>query len=331
MAVGGKFAMQAKYTYDPNQELLALGLSNVAGSFMFAYPTTGSFSRTAVNAMLGATSLVSCALSATLVFIATYCLLPVMKYLPLSALAPIIIQGAIGVISVKDFMVAFKTSYSEFIVMLMTFAVSLALTVKEGLATGFILSILNTLRLLASPNMAVLGQLPDGQFRDLRNFKDAVQLKQAVVVRMDARLGFFNSRKFKEFCLHCMEVRKRHGDEIRYLIIDARPINHIDQTGMEMLESLSESLEEHEQKLILVAVKSPVLLRLTRAGIPEQISKHGGFVCSDMTHALEILNDEDPRGSRAQVEVSQILARAGKSQREMPTNLPNILAKCTGL
>jgi MFS superfamily sulfate permease-like transporter len=115
--------MAAKYEYDPNQELLALGVANVAGSFMGAYPSTGSFSRTAVNAMLGATSLFSCALSAWIVFLATYVLLPVIRYLPLAALAPIIIVGAIGVISMKDFKSAYGSSKTEFFVMSMTFAV----------------------------------------------------------------------------------------------------------------------------------------------------------------------------------------------------------------
>jgi high affinity sulfate transporter 1 len=318
MAVGGKFAMAAKYEYDANQELLALGISNLAGSFMSAYPTTGSFSRTAVNAMLGATSLLSCALSAILVFIATYVLLPVIRYLPLAALAPIIIQGAIGVISFKDFKNAYSTSKPEFVVMLFTFTVSLGLTVKEGLATGVALSVLKTLRDLANPNLCVCGLMPDDSFRDIRNFTEAVQIPNTVVVRMDARLGFFNSRKMKEFCLQALAVRKKHDDHIKFLVIDAKPINNIDLTGAEMLEGLSESLEEHEQTLIIAGLKTPVMASLTSAGFTKHLKHHGGHVCTDMEHALNIVTAKDARGSKNWSDNEEIVKKAENSRRTMP-------------
>jgi SulP family sulfate permease len=316
IAVGGKFAMAAKYEYDPNQELLALGVANVAGSVFGAYPTTGSFSRTAVNAMLGATSTFACAQSACVVFVATYVLLPVIQYLPLAALAPIIIQGAIGVVSVKDFKAAFGSSRTEFVVMLLTFCVSLILTVKEGLAVGFILSVLKTLRDLANPNFAVLGQLEDGSFRDVRNFPDARLVANTVAVRMDARLGFFNARKFKEFCLTTLNVRRNYGDEIEYLMIDARPINHVDLTGGEMLESLAESLQGHGQKLVVANLKSPVLACLAGAGVTNHLEKHGGFICADMSHAMAIITKQDVRGSVAHKDVVDLVERAAESEKE---------------
>jgi SulP family sulfate permease len=317
VAVGGKFAMQAKYEYDPNQELLALGIANVAGSVMGAYPTTGSFSRTAVNAMLGATSLLACALSATVVFIATYVLLGVIRYLPLAALAPIIIQGAIGVVSMKDFKSAWGSSKAEFVVMVVTFVTSLVLTVKEGLGAGFVLSVLTTLRNLANPNMAVCGQLPDGTFRDIRNFPDARQLPNAIVVRMDARLGFFNSRKMKEFCLTALNVRKNHaleGEDVEYLIIDGRPINHIDLTGSEMLESLSESLHSHGQKLIVASLKTPVLKVLDECGLQKHLIHHDGHLLPDMDAALKVINKQESF-SDADRAVEEMVERGKQSSK----------------
>merc|ERR1719478_804624 len=113
IAVGGKFAMAARYQYDPNQELIALGVSNLVGGVVSGYPTTGSFSRTAVNAIFGATSLVSCGISSIMVVAAIYVLLWLVATLPLASLAPIIIQGAIGVISVHEFKIAFRASKLE--------------------------------------------------------------------------------------------------------------------------------------------------------------------------------------------------------------------------
>merc|ERR1719160_1813253 len=109
---------------------------NLAGGISLAYPTTGSFSRTAVNASFGATSSLAGFISAFLVLLAIYILLDTIAYLPLASLAPLIIQGAIGVINFKEFGEAYRMSGPEFGVMAATFLVSLGMTVKQGLLVG---------------------------------------------------------------------------------------------------------------------------------------------------------------------------------------------------
>jgi len=302
LAVGGKFASQARYDYNPNQELLALGLSNVAGGLMSGYPTTGSFSRTAVNAMLGATSLIACALTSVVVFMAIYILLPAIALLPLGSLAPIIIQGAIGVVSIHDFALAWGSSRAEFVVMASTFAVSLALTVKEGLLVGFVLSVLKTMHDLANPNLAVCGRLGDNSFRDIRNFTQAELIPEAVVVRMDARINFANSRKMKEFCLKAVQVREARGENIKFLIVDGKSINHVDLTGCEMLEVLAETLHARGTHLILANLKGPVSKYLAAAGITKALAKHGGHLSLDMQQAIAIINGADPMPASKMVE-----------------------------
>lgn len=294
MAVGGKFAMQARYPYDSNQELIALGVSNIMGSFMHAYPTTGSFSRTAVNALFGATSTVAAIVSSLVVLAAMLFMLPVVAGLPYASLAPIIIQGAVGVINFKDFRLACGASLAEFFVMVATLVVSLAMTVKEGLLVGFVFSILKTMNDLANPNLVVCGRLRDGAFRDVRNFPHAELLPKAVVVRMDARLSFANSRKMKEFLTHAVQVRETQGDTIEFVVIDCKAINHVDLTGCEMLESLAESLQQRKQSLILANLKGPVSRCLDAAHVPQMVKKHGGHLCIDMDQAIAIINGASP-------------------------------------
>jgi len=315
MAVGGKFAAQNRYSYDPNQELLALGFSNVAGAMMSGYPTTGSFSRTAVNATFGATSLLACAMSSVLVFLSVILLLPVVALLPLAALAPIIIQGAIGVVDMHHFLVAYKANRAEFTVMLSTFVVSLALSVKEGLLVGFVLSVLKTMNDLGNPNMAVEGRLPDGSFRDIRNFPKAEILPKAVVVRMDARLSFANARKLKEFALKAVQVRESQGEEIEFVCLDAKSINHVDLTGCEMLQVLAESLNSRDQRLIIANLKGPVSKCLSRAGLPDALKKHRGHLCIDMELAVGIIYGEDPR--KASEDLHDLVKRVDTARQAM--------------
>jgi SulP family sulfate permease len=309
VAVGGKFAMQGRYEYDPNQELLALGFANLSSALMSGYPGTGSFSRTAVNAMLGATSLFATFISSILVALAVLFLLPVIEYLPLASLAPIIIQGALGVIDSHGFVVAMRASKSEFFVMLATLLTSLGLTVKEGLLVGFILSVLKTMYDLANPNLVICGRLPDNTFRDVRNFPNAEIVPKAVVVRMDARLGFANSRKMKEFCARAVKVREDMGEEILYVVIDAKSINHIDLTGCEMLEMLAESLKSRKQGLIVANLKGPASRCLMNAEVPKSLRKQGGHLCIDMEQALAIVRGEDKDGLKSVEDMKQLVKR----------------------
>merc|ERR1711907_904497 len=102
---------------------------------------------------------------------------------------------------------------------------------------------------LANPNMAVLGRLADGAFRDVRNFPSAESLPRAVIVRMDARLNFANSRKMKEFCVKAVNVREKLGEDVEYVIIDSKAMNHVDLTGCEMLEVLASTLHSQGKRL----------------------------------------------------------------------------------
>lgn len=307
MAVGGKFAAQARYNYEPNQELIALGMTNVASSIMSGYPVTGSFTRTAVNAQFGATSLLAGAISSLIVFAAMYVLLPVIALLPLAALAPIIIQGAIGVITFSDFKTAFKSSPSEFVVMAATFVVSLTLTVKEGLLVGFILSVLKTMNDLANPNLVVCGRKSDtGEFRDIRNFPEADLIPRTVVIRMDARLSFANTRKLKEFCLKCVQVREREGDQIDFIVVDCKSINHVDLTGSEMLEELADTFKSRSQALILANVKGALAACLKAMGVPHHLEKFGGHCCHDMPDAMKIVAGADC-GKEAKVNMDNLV------------------------
>jgi SulP family sulfate permease len=328
MAVGGKFAMQNRYEVVPNQELLALGLSNIASAVMSGYPGTGSFSRTAVNAMFGATSLVSVFITSMMVALAVFFLLPIIEYLPLASLAPIIIQGALGVISTHDFVVAFSASKAEFFVMLATFSVSLALTVKEGLLIGFVFSVMKTMHDLANPNLAVCGRLQDGSFRDLRNFPNAEIIRHAVVVRMDARLSFANSRKLKEFCARAVKVRESQKDQIQYVVIDGKSINHVDLTGCEMLEVLAESLKSRGQGLIVANLKGPAAKCCIRAGVAPILRKHGGHLCIDMEQALAIVFGHDKDGLRSQQDIKQLVKRVDDANLMINSHNGSLLS-CT--
>ena len=258
IAVGGKMANEKRYSYDANQELLALGAANVGGAFMGAFPITGGFSRTAVNAMFGASSPLAGALTSIIVVIAVYSLMPVVEMLPLAALAPLIIHGAIGVTDFKAFIPTFKGNKLDFLIMLFTFLMSLGLTVKEGLITGVALSILKLTYEVAMPNLAVCGQVEDGTFRDVRYYPEGQMIPKSVVVRMDAGISFANTRRLQEFCMRAMSAASKADSSVSHLILDCKSVNGTDMTGCEAIENLAISLEKRKKSLVLANLKAPL-------------------------------------------------------------------------
>lgn len=301
IAVGGKMANEKRYSYDANQELLALGAANVGGAFMGAFPITGGFSRTAVNAMFGASSPLAGALTSIVVVIAVYSLMPVVELLPLSALAPLIIHGAIGVTDFKAFIPTFKGNKLDFLIMVATFLVSLGLTVKEGLITGVSLSILKLTYEVAMPNLAVCGQVEDGTFRDVRYYPEGRMMPKCVVVRMDAGLSFANTRRLQEFCMRAMAAASKADSSVSHLILDCKSVNGTDMTGCEAIENLAISLEKRKKSLVLANLKAPLTKAMFAAGVDKHIEAHSGHLCWNMGQAIELVNGGDPAAAKKSV------------------------------
>lgn len=301
IAVGGKMANEKRYSYDANQELLALGTANIGGAFMAAFPITGGFSRTAVNSMFGASSQLAGGLTSVVVILAAYLLMPVVEVLPLSALAPLIIHGAIGVTDFKSFIATFKANKLDFVIMVLTFVVSLGMTVKEGLATGVCLSILKLTYEIAMPNIAICGQVDDGTFRDFRYYPEAQMTPKCVVLRMDASLSFANTRRLQEFSLRAMNVAAAADPSVSYLILDCKSVNGTDMTGCEAIENLAITLEKRKMHLLLANLKAPFTKALFAAGVDKHLTHHGGHLCWNMAQAISVVNGGDPESAMESV------------------------------
>eukprot|EP00929_Paragymnodinium_shiwhaense_P031034 TRINITY_DN17476_c0_g1_i1.p1 TRINITY_DN17476_c0_g1~~TRINITY_DN17476_c0_g1_i1.p1 ORF type:complete len:738 (+),score=158.94 TRINITY_DN17476_c0_g1_i1:41-2215(+) len=307
VAVGGNLATKHRYRFDPNQELVALGLGNAASAIMAGFPITGGFSRTAVGALFGATSQLAGLIAACVVLVAMYTILPVVELLPKVALSPLIIQGAISVTSFRSFTEALHTSPSEFGIMMLTFLVSLALTVKEGLMVGLALSVLKLLHDVAVPNIAVCGRVSDGTFRDIRYYPEATMLKNGVVVRLDAAISFANARRFKEFCERAMQAKASVEEKLpEYLIMDFKSVNGVDISGVEMLESLAQILNQRGQHLLIANLKGPITASLLTAGLDKKLSKHKGQLCWNMEQAVSLVAFEGKKREDAQEAIDDL-------------------------
>lgn len=243
-------AMQARhndYKIDPNQELLALGMANMLGSFFQSFSGTGGFSRSAVNDQAGAKTNLAAIISASFVILTLLFLTPLFYYLPKAVLASIIMVAVFKLISVQDALDLWKKGHRrDFFILIITFFATLIIGIQKGILTGVLLSIIGTLYDTLYPkislNDALLVEIP----------------KNVLIIRFEEQLYFANSNHFKEKMEAILQEKMTIQNDamINFVIIDGTQIHKMDSTGERALESILELYQESGISLALVRMPS---------------------------------------------------------------------------
>jgi len=264
IAVAKKYARQEKYEVDANQELVGLGLANLFGAMTRAYPVTGGFSRTAVNAQAGAKSGVASIVTAVVVGITLLMLTGWFYYLPKAVLAAIIMTAVFGLIDVAEVRHLFQVSRSELTMLLITFLATLTLGVEEGIGVGVAGSIGLLVFRTTRPHVAVLGRLPGKTaYRNVARFDEATPVPGVLAVRLDAQLYFGNVNFLKETLDQFEQERET---PLKAVIIDASGMNRIDASGESAFREIHGGYEERGVELHFANIKGPVRDLLRRSG-----------------------------------------------------------------
>ncbi|KAJ1951919.1 hypothetical protein EC988_003835, partial [Linderina pennispora] len=137
ISISKSFGRINNYTINPNQELIAIGITNIFGPFFGAYPATGSFSRTAIKAKAGVRTPLAGVITAVMVVFAIYVLPPVFFYIPNALLAAVIIHAVGDLISgPKTIMQFWKISPIEFFIFWAGVLVSVFSSIDNGIYTS---------------------------------------------------------------------------------------------------------------------------------------------------------------------------------------------------
>ncbi len=269
-------AKQNEYRVNANQELIALGLSNMAGSLFKAYPTTSSFSRSAINQENGGTTGMSAIVSVIMIVISLLFLTPVFYYLPKTVLAAIIIVAVFGLINFKEAAYLWKANNLDFWLMIATFLATLIFGVEYGIITGVGLSLIILIFRTSRPYVTELGKVPNSNFYKNKNRFDEVVIDDDVLVfRFDAQLFYANSSYFRD---NLDEMACKKGAALKLIVIDAESINRIDSTGVEMLKERVKFYQNKGIAFYFAGVKGPVRDLLFRGGLLEIIDVNHFFM-----------------------------------------------------
>jgi len=265
-------AMAAKtgQRLDPNQELIGQGMANLLGSFTNSYPTSGSFSRSAVNLQSGAITGLSSVFTSLAVVIVLLLLTPLLYHLPQSVLAAIIMMAVVGLINVSGFVHAWRAKWYDGVISVITFLCTLGFAphLDRGIMVGVVLSLLVFLYKSMRPKIASLSRHEDQAFRCATTHA-LKECEYIAMVRFEGPLFFANSSYLEDKITEIMRNRKY----LRHIIIVSNGINDIDASGEETLSLLVDRIRSGGVDVSLSGVNETVLEVLKRTYLREKIGE----------------------------------------------------------
>lgn len=244
------------YRIKPNQELAALGMANIVGSFFQSFPVTGGFARTAANDSAGARTPMAGVISSIVVGLTLLFLTELFYFLPTAILAAIIIAAVLKLFNWRAAVLLWQTDRRDFIMMTATFFATLFIGIEEGILVGVALSLAMMIYYSTRPHIAELGRIPNtNHFRNSRRFKQVELREDVLILRFDAQLYFANAEYFRE---QIEDYQKRRGDSLRLIILNSYGISNIDSTAFSTLIEIKTELAAKDINLWFIGVIGPV-------------------------------------------------------------------------
>lgn len=244
-----------------DQELLALGAANAAAAVGGALPVAASFSRSALNFSAGARTPLAGVVTALLVGVVTLTLTDAFRTLPRAALAALIVVSVAPLVDIGGLRRTLAYSRGDGLCFAATFGGVLLLGVERGLLLGALLALAVYVWRSGHPHMAIVGRVPGTEhFRNVRRY-EVHTWPTLLLLRVDESIYFANASRVEQFVLEGLASHPRVTD----LVLVGSGINHIDSSGLAMLEGLLPGLREAGVRVHLAEFKGPVLDRLQRS------------------------------------------------------------------
>lgn len=264
-----EYAAKNSYKIDKNQELLALGMSNVAVGLFQGLPIGGALSRTAINNDSGAKTQLAGAISGVVILLVLLFLTGIFTNLPETILAAIVIFIIKGLVDLPHFRKIYSFSKIEFAIAIVTLLVVLFFGALEGIVIGVILSVVGLIKKMYNPHIAVLGKMPGkDQFLDIKRRPEAHIIPQILIIRVDGSQIFLNTEDIKNNILNMVD---HEYTDTKLLILDFEATSFIDHSGTQMLEDLYDELNRREIKLKAANMYGPLRDSLQKTKLESEI------------------------------------------------------------
>jgi SulP family sulfate permease len=276
---------------DPNQELIGQGMANILGSIAKSYPTSGSFSRSAVNLQAGAVSGLSSVFTSLAVVIVLLFFTPLLYHLPQSVLAAVIMMAVIGLVNVSGFIHAWEAQWYDGAISVISFICTLGFAphLHKGIMIGVILSLFVFLYKSMRPKIAALSRHEDQSLRCVltHDLKECVYI---AMVRFEGPLFFANASYLEDEIMELMRTKMN----LKHIIIVSNGINDIDASGEETLSLLVDRIRSAGIDISLSGVNESVMKVFERTHFKEKIGEN--HIYPTMERAIKAVHEETHKG-----------------------------------
>ena len=259
------YAARTGTQVDPNQEMVGLGAANLAAGFFQGFPISSSSSRTPVAEAAGARTQFTGVVGAIAVGLLLVAAPNLLKNLPSSALAAVVIASAIGLFEFTDLARIFRIQPWEFWLSIVCFVGVAVFGAIPGIGLAVAVAIIEFLWNGWRPYSAVLGRPNSVEgYHDITRYPEARQIPGLLLFRWDAPLFFANAELFRE---RVMDAVAKSPNSVRWVVVAAEPVTSVDITAADMVAELDETLHSAGIELCFAELKDPVKDKLKRFGL----------------------------------------------------------------
>ena len=287
-SIGRSIATKSNQRIDANQEFVGQGASNIVGSFLSSYASSGSFTRSGVNFEAGARTPLSAILAALFLMVIVLLVAPLIAYLPLAAMAGIILLVAYNLVDFKNIRKTFKYSKSESVIFTATFLATLLFELEFAIYLGVLLSLMLFIAKTSTPDVHTLAfATPPGEGdRRLQSIRKAplVQCPQLKIIRIDMSIYFGSINHIQKQLSRIVDNQR-----IYHILIVASGVNFIDLAGIEALLNENKRLKAQNGSLYFVAVKSTAFEFMEKVNFVNEIGRENFF--DTKSEAIKVLYD----------------------------------------
>ena len=260
VSVGQTLAAKRRQRIEPDQELVALGASNLSAAFTGGFPVTGGFARSVVNFDAGAVTPAAGVLTAIGITLASLFLTPALYYLPQVTLAATIVVAVLSLVDFEILKSTWRFSKLDFLAVATTLVATLLIGVESGLVIGVGVSLALFLFRASRPHIATVGLVPGTEhFRNVLRHEVLISPK-LVCLRVDASMFFANARGIEDRINAEVSARP----QLEHVLLQCSAVNDIDASAFESLEAISNRLKDSGIYLHFSEIKGPVMDKLNR-------------------------------------------------------------------
>jgi SulP family sulfate permease len=270
-AITKSLAAKSGQPLEPNQELLGMGVGNMACGLFGGTPGSSSFTRSAVNYQSGATSQLSSMFSSVVVLLILFLVTPVFNYIPVAALAAHLMRVGLRLINKSQIRVSLRSTRSDAVVFAVTVGAALFFKLETAIYVGIGVALVLFLQKTSTPSLVEYAFNESGQLAELQD-PAARANPQISIIHVEGELYFGAADLFQE------EIRRLGEDaHIRVFILRMKNARHLDASTVMAMENLHDYLQASGRHMLISGCNGEVMSVLKNSGVLAEIGPENVF------------------------------------------------------